>query len=87
VTWHNDDLRALMAAAPAEPLLVWCGNGHASKNGDSEWGPGGAALPRPRWHRPVRHRPDGDRAVVLRKAYGLGAMAMTAGILRRAAGG
>ena len=33
----------LVAAAPAEPLLVWCGNGHASKEGDSEWVPMG-------WH-------------------------------------
>ena len=33
----------LLAAAPAEPLLVWCGNGHASKKSDSEWIPMG-------WH-------------------------------------
>jgi hypothetical protein len=33
----------LLTAAPAEPLLVWCGNGHASKRGDSEWVPMG-------WH-------------------------------------
>jgi hypothetical protein len=33
----------LLAAAPAEPLLVWCGNSHASKRGDSEWVPMG-------WH-------------------------------------
>jgi len=38
-----DHLRQLVAAAPAEPLLVWCGNGHASKEGDSEWVPMG-------WH-------------------------------------
>ena len=35
------NLRRLMTAAPAEPLLVWCGNGHASKKGDSEWVPMG----------------------------------------------
>ena len=28
-----DHLCQLVAAAPAEPLLVWCGNGHASKEG------------------------------------------------------
>jgi len=34
----------LVAAAPAEPLLVWCGNGHASKTrDDDEWVPMG-------WH-------------------------------------
>ena len=34
----------LVAAAPAEPLLVWCGNGHASKTRDyDEWLPMG-------WH-------------------------------------
>jgi len=34
----------LVAAAPAEPLLVWCGNGHASKTrDDEEWVPMG-------WH-------------------------------------
>lgn len=35
------NLRRLMAADPAKPLLVWCGNGHASKKGDSEWVPMG----------------------------------------------
>ena len=35
------NLRRLMAAAPTEPLLVWCGNGHASKKGDDEWVPMG----------------------------------------------
>ena len=35
------NLRRLTTAAPAEPLLVWCGNGHASKQGDSEWVPMG----------------------------------------------
>jgi len=33
----------LRAAAPAEPLLIWCGNGHADKQRDSEWVPMG-------WH-------------------------------------
>ena len=34
----------LVAAAPAEPLLIWCGNGHASKTRDyDEWVPMG-------WH-------------------------------------
>ena len=33
----------VLAEAPAEPLLVWCGNSHASKTRDSEWGPMG-------WH-------------------------------------
>ena len=35
------NLRRVLAAAPAEPLLVWCGNGHASKEGDDEWVPMG----------------------------------------------
>ena len=33
----------LTAAAPDEPLLVWCGNGHASKNKIGDWVPMG-------WH-------------------------------------
>ncbi|HET9973633.1 MAG TPA: hypothetical protein VFQ68_35755, partial [Streptosporangiaceae bacterium] len=38
----------LLEAAPGEPMLVWCGNGHASKHGtatpdDDEWVPMG-------WH-------------------------------------
>jgi hypothetical protein len=39
------NLCRVVAAAPAEPLLVWCGNGHASKKagGDGEWVPMG-------WH-------------------------------------
>lgn len=35
------NLRQLTAAAPAEPLLVWCGNGHASKEKVGEWVPMG----------------------------------------------
>jgi hypothetical protein len=38
-----DNLCRLVTADPAEPLLVWCGNGHASKGGDGEWIPMG-------WH-------------------------------------
>lgn len=42
------NLCRLLAAAPGEPMLVWCGNGHASKHGtatpaDDEWVPMG-------WH-------------------------------------
>jgi hypothetical protein len=37
------NLCRLTAAEPAEPLLVWCGNGHASKNQISDWIPMG-------WH-------------------------------------
>jgi hypothetical protein len=37
------DLCRLQAAAPAEPLLVWCGNGHACKEPMQEWVPMG-------WH-------------------------------------
>jgi hypothetical protein len=37
------NLCELMAADPAEPLLVWCGNSHASKEGGDEWVPMG-------WH-------------------------------------
>ena len=37
------NLGRLTAADPAEPLLVWCGNGHASKNQISDWIPMG-------WH-------------------------------------
>jgi hypothetical protein len=39
------NLCQVVAAAPAEPLLVWCGNGHASKRagGEGEWVPMG-------WH-------------------------------------
>jgi hypothetical protein len=35
------NLCRLTAAAPAEPLLVWCGNGHASKEKVGEWVPMG----------------------------------------------
>jgi len=35
------NLCQLLAAAPGEPLLVWCGNGHACKHADSEWVPMG----------------------------------------------
>jgi len=31
----------LVAAAPAEPLLVWCGNGHATKEKSEDWAPMG----------------------------------------------
>ena len=37
------NLCELMAADPAEPLLVWCGNSHAGKEGDDVWVPMG-------WH-------------------------------------
>jgi len=37
------NLCRLLAAAPAEPLLVWCGNGHACKETTGEWVPMG-------WH-------------------------------------
>jgi hypothetical protein len=35
------NLCQLLATAPGEPLLVWCGNGHACKHADSEWTPMG----------------------------------------------
>jgi hypothetical protein len=35
------NLCQVLAAAPAEPLLVWCGNSHASKEADSQWLPMG----------------------------------------------
>ena len=38
-----ENLCRVLAAAPAEPLLVWCGNGHASKIRAGEWVPMG-------WH-------------------------------------
>ena len=37
------NLGRLLEAAPGEPLLVWCGNGHACKEAVSEWVPMG-------WH-------------------------------------
>jgi hypothetical protein len=37
------NLGRLLAAAPGEPLLVWCGNSHASKEQHEEWIPMG-------WH-------------------------------------
>jgi GAF domain-containing protein len=37
------NLCQLRAAAPAEPLLVWCGNGHTCKEAMQEWVPMG-------WH-------------------------------------
>ena len=37
------NLCQLLAATPGEPLLVWCGNSHASKEGGREWVPMG-------WH-------------------------------------
>ena len=33
------NLCRLLAAAPAEPLLVWSGNNHASKEAAGEWIP------------------------------------------------
>jgi hypothetical protein len=36
-------LSQLVAGAAGEPLLVWCGNGHAGKSNDQEWVPMG-------WH-------------------------------------
>ena len=33
------NLCQLLAAAPQDPLLVWCGNGHASKHANGEWVP------------------------------------------------
>ena len=38
----------LAAAAPAEPLLVWSGNGHASKEVMHEWVPMGTSFRRGR---------------------------------------
>jgi len=35
------NLCQLLAAAPEDPLLVWCGNSHASKHTDGEWVPMG----------------------------------------------
>jgi hypothetical protein len=35
------NLCQLLAAAPEDPLLVWCGNSHASRQADSEWIPMG----------------------------------------------
>jgi hypothetical protein len=41
------NLCQLTAAAPAEPLLVWCGNGHASKIKPTTGFPwGGTSAPR-----------------------------------------
>jgi hypothetical protein len=37
------NLRRVQAAAPGEPLLVWCGNGHACKTAIDDWVPMG-------WH-------------------------------------
>jgi hypothetical protein len=37
------NLGRLLEAAPGEPLLVWCGNGHAGKEAVGEWVPMG-------WH-------------------------------------
>jgi hypothetical protein len=37
------NLCRVLAAAPGEPLLVWCGNGHATKEEVSDWVPMG-------WH-------------------------------------
>ena len=53
------NLCRVRAAAPAEPLLVWCGNGHACKEATSEWVPM-VALSRHVGYRPVRHRSDRD---------------------------
>jgi len=35
------NLCQLVPAAPGEPLLVWCGNSHASRHADTEWVPMG----------------------------------------------
>jgi hypothetical protein len=35
------NLRQVVAAAPGDPLLVWCGNGHADREGGNGWIPMG----------------------------------------------
>jgi hypothetical protein len=45
------NLCQLTAAAPAEPLLVWCGNSHASKKKADDWAPMG-------WHFRAMSRTD-----------------------------
>jgi hypothetical protein len=35
------NLCGAVAAVPAEPMLVWCGNGHATKTAAGEWIPMG----------------------------------------------
>lgn len=50
------DLGRLVAGDPGEPLLVWCGNGHATKEQCQDWIPmGGTSAPCPgstRWSSP-----------------------------------
>jgi hypothetical protein len=45
VNWREREqarsLCQVLAAAPAEPLLVWCGNSHAKKDTAGEWTPMG----------------------------------------------
>jgi hypothetical protein len=38
---HARHLCQLQAAAPSQPLLAWCGNGHAFRHADCEWVPMG----------------------------------------------
>jgi hypothetical protein len=38
---EEDQARNLLAALPATPLLVWCGNSHLSKAADTDWVPMG----------------------------------------------
>lgn len=45
INWREREqarhLCQLQAAAPGQPLLVWCGNGHACRHADGEWVPMG----------------------------------------------
>ena len=52
------NLCRLLVAGPAEPLLVWSGNNHASKQAAGEWIPMGCHFTALRKHRPVRDRRD-----------------------------
>jgi hypothetical protein len=45
INWREREqganLSHLLEAAPGEPLLVWCGNGHATKEKSGDWVPMG----------------------------------------------
>lgn len=63
-----------LAHRPGEPLLVWCGNGHATKTAPGEWAPNGPALRGYVRRRLLRHRPDRHRGLPRRRPI-LGAWA------------
>jgi hypothetical protein len=69
------NLGQLLAAAPGDPLLVWCGNGHARKQAVGEWVPMGFHFAATSAVQQFCDRPDGDRRLHRRGAPAVGTRA------------